>query len=129
MGCSYRLERMGKHGLVVNNNVFTCGTASGFTWDAICFTFLIVQKRIFGSYYFSYLVKEIKAQQVLASKGAELINEIQSREALEQDQAEKEVMTKIKSKMDRIRENQSKMNEMTSGGGVDVKYHYQGIKY
>lgn len=46
-------------------------------WDAICLLFLMIQKRIFGSYYFNYLVIEVKAQQRLASRGAELIHEIQ----------------------------------------------------
>ena len=46
-------------------------------YDAICLLFLIIQKRIFGSYYFNYLVIEVKAQQRLASRGAELIHEIQ----------------------------------------------------
>lgn len=46
-------------------------------WDAICLLFLVIQKRIFGSYYFNYLVIEVKAQQRLASRGAELIHEIQ----------------------------------------------------
>lgn len=45
--------------------------------DAVCLLFLIIQKRIFGSYYFNYLVIEVKAQQRLASRGAELIHEIQ----------------------------------------------------
>lgn len=46
-------------------------------WDGVCLFFLIIQKRIFSSYYFNYLVVEIKAQQRLASRGAELIHEIQ----------------------------------------------------
>ena len=76
---------------------------SGLFWDGVCFFFLLIQKRIFGSYYFTYLVKDIKAQQVLASRGAELIHEIQAKEVMEQEEAEKDVMEKIKMKMDRIR--------------------------
>ena len=93
------------------------------TWDTICFAFLIIQKRIFGSYYFSYLVKEIKAQHILASRGVELINEIQMKEVRDQENAEKEVMEKIKAKMDRIRANQQLVSIKTAEKN---KYHHQG---
>lgn len=83
----------------------------------------MVQKRIFGSHYFSYLVKDIKAQQVLASRGAELIHEIQAKEVMEQEQAERDVMEKIKMKMDRIRANQQKLG---SHANPDRKSHRQG---
>lgn len=95
------------------------------TWDTICFAFLLIQKRIFGSSYFSYLVNEIKAQHILASRGVELINEIQVKEVKDQENAEKKVMEKIKMKMDRIRANQ----QMVSTKNADkIKYHYQGNK-
>lgn len=93
------------------------------TWDIICLCFLLIQKRIFGSHYFKFLVKEIWAQTTLASRGAQLIHEVQLKEVREQEAAEKEVMQKIKNKMDRIRANQ----QASLGNKVDkMKYHYQG---
>ncbi|XP_074605434.1 piezo type mechanosensitive ion channel component isoform X7 [Brevipalpus obovatus] len=95
------------------------------TWDIICLCFLLIQKRIFGSHYFKFLVKEIWAQTTLASRGAQLIHEVQLKEVREQEAAEKEVMQKIKNKMDRIRANQ----QASLGNKVDkMKYHYQAVK-
>lgn len=89
----------------------------------MCFAFLIIQRRIFSSYYFFHLIKEIKAQQVLASRGAELIHEIQAKEVADQEQAEKEVMEKIKQKMDRIKAAQQRM---FADKAKSIKYHKQG---
>lgn len=50
---------------------------AGLLWDGVCFAFLLVQKRLFTSYYFHHLIVEILAQQQLASRGAEMIHEIQ----------------------------------------------------
>ena len=106
ISCSSKLCRSGydirTEDLINQNCTFTDST-SGLLLDGVCFVFLLIQKRIFGSFYFTYLVKEIKAQQVLASRGAELIHEIQAKEVMEQEEAERDVMEKIKMKMDRIR--------------------------
>uniref|UniRef100_A0A4W4G1K0 Piezo-type mechanosensitive ion channel component n=1 Tax=Electrophorus electricus TaxID=8005 RepID=A0A4W4G1K0_ELEEL len=45
---------------------------AGIVWDAICFTVLLVQRRIFLSYYFLYVVSDLRASKILASRGAEL---------------------------------------------------------
>lgn len=37
-------------------------------WDAICFSFLIIQYRIFCSYYFLHIVNDTKASYILASR-------------------------------------------------------------
>lgn len=101
-------------------------TSPGLLWDGICFCFLLIQKRIFGSYYFTYLVKDIKAQQVLASRGAELIHEIQAKEVMEQEEAERDVMEKIKTKMDNIRAHQQSIKVGDSGLPPERKSHRQG---
>lgn len=41
----------------------------GIAWDAACFAFLIVQKRIFNSYNFFHIVDDTKATTILASRG------------------------------------------------------------
>ncbi|RXM92853.1 Piezo-type mechanosensitive ion channel component 2 [Acipenser ruthenus] len=45
---------------------------AGIVWDAICFTFLLAQRRVFVSYYFLYIVADLKTSKILASRGAEL---------------------------------------------------------
>ncbi|CAJ0961794.1 unnamed protein product, partial [Ranitomeya imitator] len=45
---------------------------AGIIWDSICFAFLLLQRRVFMSYYFLHVVADIKSSQILASRGAEL---------------------------------------------------------
>ncbi|XP_063154930.1 piezo-type mechanosensitive ion channel component 2-like [Candoia aspera] len=45
---------------------------AGIMWDAICFTFLLIQRRVFMSYYYLYIVTDLKAAKVLASRTAEM---------------------------------------------------------
>ncbi|XP_016106437.1 piezo-type mechanosensitive ion channel component 2-like [Sinocyclocheilus grahami] len=45
---------------------------AGIIWDSICFAFLLLQRRVFMSYYFLHVVADIRSSQVLASRGAEL---------------------------------------------------------
>ncbi|CAL8261289.1 unnamed protein product [Gadus morhua 'NCC'] len=78
---------------------------AGIVWDAICFTVLLVQRRVFLSYYFLYVVSDLKASKILASRGAELLEakikkQVAARLELEQKSVEtlKKQMEKIKSK-------------------------------
>lgn len=41
---------------------------AGIIWDSICFTFLLLQRRVFMSYYFLHVVADIRAGQILASR-------------------------------------------------------------
>ncbi|XP_025024760.1 piezo-type mechanosensitive ion channel component 2-like [Python bivittatus] len=45
---------------------------AGIMWDAICFTLLLIQRRIFMSYYYLYIVTDLKASKILASRAAEM---------------------------------------------------------
>uniref|UniRef100_A0AAY5L846 Piezo-type mechanosensitive ion channel component n=1 Tax=Esox lucius TaxID=8010 RepID=A0AAY5L846_ESOLU len=45
---------------------------AGIIWDSICFAFLLLQRRVFMSYYFLHVVADIRSSQILASRGAEL---------------------------------------------------------
>uniref|UniRef100_A0A3Q3LMQ3 Piezo type mechanosensitive ion channel component 2 n=1 Tax=Mastacembelus armatus TaxID=205130 RepID=A0A3Q3LMQ3_9TELE len=45
---------------------------AGIIWDSICFAFLLLQRRVFMSYYFLHVVADIRASQILACRGAEL---------------------------------------------------------
>uniref|UniRef100_A0A8C7UGW1 Piezo-type mechanosensitive ion channel component n=1 Tax=Oncorhynchus mykiss TaxID=8022 RepID=A0A8C7UGW1_ONCMY len=38
---------------------------AGIVWDAICFTVLLAQRRVFLSYYFLYVVSDLKASKIL----------------------------------------------------------------
>ncbi|XP_025418904.1 piezo-type mechanosensitive ion channel component-like isoform X8 [Sipha flava] len=81
----------------------------GLAWDILCFGFLIFQRRLFNSHYFFRIVDETKAMAILASRGAELIQELSQKRIQEQHESERKVLEKIKSKMDRIKATQKKI--------------------
>uniref|UniRef100_A0A8C9SVK9 Piezo-type mechanosensitive ion channel component n=1 Tax=Scleropages formosus TaxID=113540 RepID=A0A8C9SVK9_SCLFO len=61
---------------------------AGIIWDAICFTFLLAQRRVFLSYYFLYVVSDLKASKILASSEEE--------EEMSQDKEEEQALPKKK---------------------------------
>lgn len=96
-------------------------------WDGVCFMFLLMQRVIFSSRYFRYLIQEVKAQHILASRGAELIMATQVEEAKAQAAYEKEVMRSIRQKMDDLRTD----NEATSKAWqrlLSLPHHFQIIR-
>uniref|UniRef100_A0A668AP96 Piezo type mechanosensitive ion channel component 2 n=1 Tax=Myripristis murdjan TaxID=586833 RepID=A0A668AP96_9TELE len=44
---------------------------AGIIWDSICFAFLLLQRRVFMSYYFLHVVADIRASQILASRSGD----------------------------------------------------------
>nr|CAD7203169.1 unnamed protein product [Timema douglasi] len=81
----------------------------GLAWDGVCFAALILMRRLFRSYYFIRLVDETKAMTVLASRGAELIEELRLSRIMEQQEQERQILEKIKMKMERIKATQQKI--------------------
>ncbi|XP_042564868.1 piezo-type mechanosensitive ion channel component 2 [Clupea harengus] len=79
---------------------------AGIVWDAICFAVLLVQRRIFLSYYFLYVVSDLKASKVLASRGAELFEaKVKKRVAARLEMEQKSVET-LKKSMEKIKSKQ-----------------------
>lgn len=78
-------------------------------WDGLCFGFLLIQLRFFKSYYFFHIVDETKAMSILASRGAELLEELHQKRIKIQDNVEKAILQKLKHKMDKIKANQRKI--------------------
>lgn len=96
-------------------------------WDGLCLMFLLMQRIVFGSQYFKFLVQEVKAQQILASRGAELIMATQIEEAKAQDLYEREVMRSIKKKMEDLKSD----SEETSKAWqrlLTLPHHHQIIR-
>ncbi|XP_063977086.1 piezo-type mechanosensitive ion channel component isoform X4 [Diachasmimorpha longicaudata] len=81
----------------------------GMFWDGLCFTFLIIQKRLFKSYYFFHIVDETKAMSILASRGAELLEDLHRKRIEYQMNVEKAVLQKLKFKMDKIKADQQRI--------------------
>ncbi|XP_066250610.1 piezo-type mechanosensitive ion channel component isoform X3 [Euwallacea similis] len=83
----------------------------GLFWDGVCFGLLIMQKRLFKSYNFFHMINDTKATTILASRGAELIEEMRAKRMDEQVEIERHILEKIKVKMDRIKANQQKIQD------------------
>ncbi|XP_040209885.1 piezo-type mechanosensitive ion channel component 2 isoform X2 [Rana temporaria] len=81
---------------------------AGIIWDSICFAFLLLQRRVFMSYYFLHVVADIKASQILASRGAELFQAIIVKAVKARLEEEKKSMDQLKRQMDRIKARQEK---------------------
>lgn len=41
---------------------------AGIIWDGVCFCFLLLQRRVFRSHYFLYVVLDLQTTQLLASR-------------------------------------------------------------
>ncbi|XP_063358294.1 piezo-type mechanosensitive ion channel component [Cydia amplana] len=97
----------------------------GLAWDGVCFAFLILQRRLFHSYYFYRVIDESKATTVLASRGAELIEELRQKQMHLQEDQEIRILEKIKVKMERIKANQKKIHGVLH---KDPKHHDRGLE-
>ncbi|XP_055550145.1 piezo-type mechanosensitive ion channel component isoform X2 [Wyeomyia smithii] len=84
---------------------------SGLFWDGVCFAFLLLQRRVLSSHYFCHIINETKASTILASRGAELIEELRIKDVKQEIERESQILQKIKMKMDRIKATQQKILE------------------
>ncbi|XP_054936769.1 piezo-type mechanosensitive ion channel component 2 [Physeter macrocephalus] len=103
---------------------------AGIIWDSICFAFLLLQRRVFMSYYFLHVVADIKASQILASRGAELFQATIVKAVKARIEEEKKSMDQLKRQMDRIKARQQKYKKgkermlsltQESGEGQDIQ--------
>ncbi|XP_015975334.2 piezo-type mechanosensitive ion channel component 2 isoform X9 [Rousettus aegyptiacus] len=120
-------------GYKMPNNDSTCKLPSGeagIIWDSICFAFLLLQRRVFMSYYFLHVVADIKASQILASRGAELFQATIVKAVKARIEEEKKSMDQLKRQMDRIKARQQKYKKgkermlsltQESGEGQDIQ--------
>ncbi|XP_028308279.1 LOW QUALITY PROTEIN: piezo-type mechanosensitive ion channel component 2 [Gouania willdenowi] len=87
---------------------------AGIVWDAICFTVLLAQRRVFLSYYFLYVVSDLKSSKVLASRGAELFEAKVKKQVAARLEMEKKSVETLKKQMEKIKSKQkSKPAEKT----------------
>ncbi|MGH0171583.1 UNVERIFIED_CONTAM: hypothetical protein FKN15_061480 [Acipenser sinensis] len=84
---------------------------AGIVWDAICFTFLLAQRRVFVSYYFLYIVADLKTSKILASRGAELFEAKVKKGIAARLEMEKKSMELLKKQMEKIKMKQRKIEE------------------
>ncbi|XP_068199524.1 piezo-type mechanosensitive ion channel component 2-like isoform X2 [Antennarius striatus] len=81
---------------------------AGIIWDGVCFCFLLLQRRVFRSHYFLYVVLDLHNTQLLASRGAELIEASTVKAVRARLEVEKTSMDLLKRQMERIKSRQQK---------------------
>ncbi|XP_076732429.1 piezo-type mechanosensitive ion channel component 2 isoform X1 [Maylandia zebra] len=81
---------------------------AGIIWDSICFAFLLLQRRVFMSYYFLHVVADIRASQILASRGAELFQATIVKAVRARLEEERKSVEQLKRQMERIKLRQQK---------------------
>ncbi|XP_066511035.1 piezo-type mechanosensitive ion channel component 1-like [Hoplias malabaricus] len=84
---------------------------AGIIWDSICFFFLLLQRRVFLSFYFLHVKADLQASARQASRGFELFRASIVKNMRFAQQAEKKSIQQLKNSMKRIRDKQQKYKE------------------
>ncbi|XP_041824079.1 piezo-type mechanosensitive ion channel component 2-like [Melanotaenia boesemani] len=84
---------------------------AGIIWDGVCFCFLLLQRRVFRSHYFLYVVLDLQNTQLLASRGAELFEASTVKAVRARLEEEKTSMDLLKRQMERIKSRQQKFRK------------------
>ncbi|XP_035800616.2 piezo-type mechanosensitive ion channel component 1 isoform X2 [Amphiprion ocellaris] len=84
---------------------------AGIIWDSICFLCLLLQRRIFLSFYFLHVIAELQASAKQASRGFELFRASIVKNIKFHQQAEKKSLSQLKRSMQRIRSKQQKYRD------------------
>ncbi|XP_021264227.1 piezo-type mechanosensitive ion channel component 1 isoform X2 [Numida meleagris] len=84
---------------------------AGIMWDSICFFFLLLQRRIFLSYYFLHVMLDLQASALQASRGVALFRASLMKSMRSHRQAEKKSLAQLKRQMERIRAKQEKYHQ------------------
>ncbi|KAM6300603.1 LOW QUALITY PROTEIN: piezo-type mechanosensitive ion channel component 1 [Aegotheles albertisi] len=81
---------------------------AGIIWDSICFFFLLLQRRVFLSYYYLHVMLDLQASALQASRGVALVQASALKSMRAHRQAEKKSLAQLKRQMQRIRAKQEK---------------------
>ncbi|KAK2922149.1 piezo-type mechanosensitive ion channel component 1 isoform X2 [Channa argus] len=84
---------------------------AGIIWDSICFLCLLLQRRIFLSFYFLHVTTELQASAKQASRGFELFRASIVKNIKFHQQIEKKSLSQLKRSMQRIRSRQQKYRD------------------
>ncbi|KAF4109184.1 hypothetical protein G5714_010257 [Onychostoma macrolepis] len=97
---------------------------AGIVWDAICFTVLLAQRRVFLSYYFLYVVSDLQTSKVLASRGAELFEAKVKKQVAARLEMEKKSVEILKKQMEKIKskEKNAPYQHVTSTAHAESSY-------
>ncbi|XP_017285833.1 piezo-type mechanosensitive ion channel component 1 isoform X2 [Kryptolebias marmoratus] len=84
---------------------------AGILWDSLCFLCLLLQRRVFLSFYFLHVTAELQAFAKQASRGFELFRASIMKNLRAHQQTEKKSLSNLKKSMQRICSKQQKYKE------------------
>ncbi|KFP72525.1 Piezo-type mechanosensitive ion channel component 1, partial [Acanthisitta chloris] len=84
---------------------------AGVIWDSICFFFLLLQRRIFLSYYYLHVMQDFQASTLQASRGVALFKASVTKNLRLHQRAEMKSLAQLKRQMERIRAKQQKYHQ------------------
>ncbi|XP_049559603.1 piezo-type mechanosensitive ion channel component 1 isoform X4 [Orcinus orca] len=90
---------------------------AGVLWDSVCFLFLLLQRRVFLSYYFLHVRAELRATALQASRGFGLYNAANLKTIELHRRAEEKSLAQLKRQMERIRAKQEKHRQSRARRG------------
>ncbi|KAG3256695.1 piezo type mechanosensitive ion channel component 1, transcript variant X2 [Ictidomys tridecemlineatus] len=90
---------------------------AGVIWDGVCFFFLLLQRRVFLSYYFLHVSVDLQATALQASRGFALYNAASLKSIEAHRKAEEKSLAQLKRQMRRIRAKQEKYRQGQAGRG------------
>ncbi|KAM5263725.1 piezo-type mechanosensitive ion channel component 1 [Ctenodactylus gundi] len=90
---------------------------AGVIWDSVCFFFLLLQRRVFLSYYFLHVSADLQATALQASRGFALYNAASLKSIESHRKAEEKSLAQLKRQMKRIRDKQEKHRQSRAGHG------------
>ncbi|XP_007937421.2 piezo-type mechanosensitive ion channel component 1 [Orycteropus afer afer] len=88
---------------------------AGIIWDSICFFFLLLQRRVFLSYYFLHVAADLQATALQASRGFALYHAASLKSMEAHRRAEEKSLAQLKRQMERIRAKQEKHRQAQAG--------------
>lgn len=98
----------------------------GLIWDVFCFIILLIQRRIYMSYMFQYVVNEYKAQSTLAARGAEIFKHIIQRRVDKEKKKEVREFKRLRERVERIKLKRLKQNQANEAH--EPKDYYTSIR-
>ncbi|KAJ8247331.1 hypothetical protein GJAV_G00245080 [Gymnothorax javanicus] len=84
---------------------------AGIVWDSICFFFLLLQRRVFLSFYFLHVIADLRASARQASRGFELFRASIVKSMKYHREDEEKSLSQLKRSMERIQAKQQRQRE------------------
>ncbi|VEN59629.1 unnamed protein product [Callosobruchus maculatus] len=82
---------------------------SGIEWDAAIFYFLMIQRRVFCSYNFFHIINDAKAQHILSTRGANILDELFDKRIKDIKDEERRIRQAVESKLTRLLNNKKRI--------------------